>query len=67
MLRRLPKKPYPLWQQDLDLGLNDRDRATMLYPSKVHNSDAWLNRTPAGTSSAVLWDHGYTFDYISER
>ena len=32
----------------------------------VHHRD-WLNKQPIGQTARLLWNRGYTFDYVSDR
>jgi hypothetical protein len=38
----------------------------LLYLS-VHNYSNWFSNTEFGKTAQFLWDHGFTFDYISDK
>lgn len=38
-----------------------------LLPLDVHSYENWFSATPFGALSRYLWEHGYTFDYLSDR
>ncbi|MBI3117066.1 MAG: hypothetical protein HYZ00_00155, partial [Candidatus Hydrogenedentes bacterium] len=40
--------------------------ATLARHFTVHRT-TWLYEQPLGQTARTLWDHGYTFDYISDR
>jgi len=39
----------------------------MRYNVRVHNSSQWFNNHPLGDAAQWLDEHGYTFDYVSDR
>lgn len=61
-------------QADNDLLLyfpiNDlwtKDRGELLLMLGVHHYDQWFSTTPFGKTADLLWKHGYTFDYVSDK
>lgn len=39
----------------------------MLHHFQVHNADEWLYGTPFHDAATLMWERGYTFDYLSDR
>ena len=39
----------------------------MLHHFQVHNASGWFYGTPFHEATQMMWDRGYTFDYISDR
>ncbi len=39
----------------------------ILLQLDVHHYDRWFDKTGFGETASMLWENGYTFDYISDR
>jgi hypothetical protein len=39
----------------------------LLVPLDVHNYSDWFDKTAFGETAMLLWNQGFTFDYISDR
>lgn len=44
-----------------------RDRGELLLMLEVHHFDRWFSRTSFGRTAELLWNEGFSFDYISDR
>lgn len=44
-----------------------KDRSELLLMLGVHHYDQWFSATPFGEIADLLWSHGYTFDYVSDK
>jgi hypothetical protein len=44
----------------------DKEKGKFLLLLDVHHYDNWFSASSFGTCANWLWDHGYTFDYISD-
>ena len=44
-----------------------KDRSELLLMLGVHHYDQWFSATPFGETADMLWNHGYTFDYVSDK
>jgi hypothetical protein len=49
-----------------DLWHSDTSPAGTPYFIRYHNPDEWLYGTEMGNTAEILWERGYTFDYISD-
>ncbi len=38
-----------------------------MLPDMTVSDTAWFSNQPIGATALALWDHGYSFDYISDR
>lgn len=50
-----------------ELWHDDRGDAASPCFIRVHNPDDWFYGTRFGDTAELLWDRGYTFDYVSDR
>jgi len=48
---------HDLWHNPAGMNIN----------CTVHNAAVWLRGQPVGVAARGLWQHGYSFDYISDR
>ncbi len=48
---------HDLWHNPAGMDIN----------CTVHNSAGWLRGQPIGETARGLWEHGYSFDYVSDR
>jgi hypothetical protein len=43
------------------------DSTGQLHPFAVEMQQFWFKKQPIGQTALELWNHGYTFDYVSDR
>ncbi len=48
---------HDLWHNPAGMSIN----------CTVHNATTWLRDQPVGATARGLWQHGYSFDYVSDR
>jgi len=44
-----------------------RDSGEILLMMDVHHADRWFHSTSLGRTAELLWNHGCSFDYVSDR